>query len=68
MDASPLVESHGGMINRRKLLIHPPELSGNPTNSHLVANERNLAKEMMNLAFEISLFILHSDFLHASRL
>jgi hypothetical protein len=36
-------------IEREKLLIHPPELSGNPTSSHLVAKQEILAKEMMDL-------------------
>jgi hypothetical protein len=45
-------------INRIKLLIRAPELSGNLTSSHLVANQINLAKEMMNLSFEVYLFIL----------
>jgi hypothetical protein len=31
------MESHGGMLLMEKLLIHPPELSGNSTSSHLVA-------------------------------
>jgi hypothetical protein len=31
-------------INRGKLLICPPELSGNPTSSHLVANQEELGK------------------------
>jgi hypothetical protein len=33
-----------------ELLIRPPELSGNPTTSYLVAKQDELAKEMMNLA------------------
>jgi hypothetical protein len=33
-------------------LIHPPELSGNPTSSHLVAKQEELAKEIMNLALQ----------------
>jgi hypothetical protein len=33
-------------INKGKLLIHWPELSGNPTSSHLVAKHEELAKEM----------------------
>jgi hypothetical protein len=37
-------------INRGELLIRPPELSGNPTGSHLVAKKEELVKEMMNLA------------------
>jgi hypothetical protein len=31
-------------IDRRKLLICPPELSGNPTNSHLIAKQDKLVK------------------------
>jgi hypothetical protein len=42
-------------IGRGKLLIRSPELSGNPTSSHLVAKQEELAKEMMNLAYETSL-------------
>jgi hypothetical protein len=33
-----------------KLLIRPPELSGNSTSSHLVAKQKELAKEIINLA------------------
>jgi hypothetical protein len=29
-------------IDRRKFLIFPPQLSGNPTISHLVANQEEL--------------------------
>jgi hypothetical protein len=36
-------------IDKGKLLIHPPELSGNPS-SHLVAKLEELAKEMMDFA------------------
>jgi hypothetical protein len=32
-------------IGRGKLLIHPPELSENPTSSHLVVNQEELGKE-----------------------
>jgi hypothetical protein len=31
--------------NRGKLMIYPPELSGNPTNSHLVASKEDGLKE-----------------------
>jgi hypothetical protein len=44
--------------DRGKFLIHPPDLSDNPTSIHLLAIRRNLAKEIMNLAFDVSLFIL----------
>jgi hypothetical protein len=33
-----------------KLPIRPPELTGNPTSSHLVAKQEVLAKKIMNLA------------------
>jgi hypothetical protein len=53
------VEYHGGVISTgEKLLILAPELSGIPTSSHLVAKKEDLAKEILNLAFEVSLFIL----------
>jgi hypothetical protein len=44
------MENHGGMMSSRKLLIHPPELSANPTSSHLVAKHEKLMKEMMHFA------------------
>jgi hypothetical protein len=37
-------------IDRGKLLIHPPELSGKPTSSHPVPKYNEMAKEMMNFA------------------
>jgi hypothetical protein len=44
------MESHGGIIfTRIKLLIHPPQLFGNPTSSNLVAYQEKLVKE--NYAF-----------------
>jgi hypothetical protein len=48
-------------IDRVKLLIRPPELSGKSTRSHPIANQEELGEEMMTLAFDISLFILGSD-------
>jgi hypothetical protein len=35
-------------INTGKHIIHPTELSGNPTGSHLVAKQEEIAKDMMN--------------------
>jgi len=51
------MESHGGMIlSRGNFLIYLPELSGIfYQQSHLVAKQENMAKEMMNFAYEISL-------------
>jgi hypothetical protein len=47
-------------------MIRPPELSSNPANRDILKQiRRNLAKEIMNLAFGLSLFILLSDFVHA---
>jgi hypothetical protein len=34
---------------REKFVIHPPELSNNPTNSHLVAKQEELANKIENL-------------------
>jgi hypothetical protein len=42
----------------RKLLIRPPEFSGNSTNSHLIAKQEELEKEI-NLAYKI--FILYLE-------
>jgi hypothetical protein len=33
-------------IDRRKLLIRPPELSGNSANSHPIAKQEKLGEEM----------------------
>jgi hypothetical protein len=36
------IENHGGMnMHRGKLLTRPPELSGNPTSSHLVPTRKD---------------------------
>jgi hypothetical protein len=50
-------------IDRGKLLIRSPELSGKPTSSHLVAKLEELAKEIMNLSLWSSFFILQRDLL-----
>jgi hypothetical protein len=42
------------MISTRKTPIGPPELSGYPTSSYLVAKQEELAKKM-NLSYEIFL-------------
>jgi hypothetical protein len=47
---------HGGMISTGKLLIRLPELFGKPINSHLVANQEELAKEFMNFALRSIVF------------
>jgi hypothetical protein len=44
-----------------KLLIRQPELSCNPTSSHLVAKQEELAKEIMNFALQRISFILRRD-------
>jgi hypothetical protein len=43
-------------IDRGKLLIRPPVLSGDSTSSNLVVKQEELAKEIMNLALQ-SIFI-----------
>jgi hypothetical protein len=45
-------------IDRGQPKIHPRELSCNPTSSHLVAKQKRLTKEMMNLASRNISFIL----------
>jgi hypothetical protein len=46
-------------INRGKLPIHPPELSGNPTSDHLVAKQEELMKEIMHFALQS--YLLHTS-------
>jgi hypothetical protein len=48
------------MTDRAKLLIRPPELSSNYTNSHLVANQEELGEENYE-------FSLRSIFVHTSK-
>jgi hypothetical protein len=55
-----LGETWWNNMKRGKLKILPPELSDNPTSSHLVAKQEELAKEMMNLT-------LQSIFVHTSK-
>jgi hypothetical protein len=38
------MENHGGMISTVQLIIRPTELFGNPISSHLVAKQKELAK------------------------
>jgi hypothetical protein len=45
-----------------EFLIHPPKLSGNRTSCHVVANQQELAKEIMNLAHEISVLCFEGFF------
>jgi hypothetical protein len=52
------MENFGGMIPMGKFLIHPPELSGSPTSSHLVAEQEKLAKEIINVLYKIFFHIL----------
>jgi hypothetical protein len=54
-------------VNRRKLLIRLQELSGNFTSSHLVASMRNGRRKLWIQPREVFLFILASDFLHATK-
>jgi hypothetical protein len=50
-------------VSKGKLLIHPPELSGNPTSSHLIVNQEELGEGDEFGLMEASSFILQSDFL-----
>jgi hypothetical protein len=38
------MENHGGMISVGDILIRPPELSGNPTSSHLVGKQEEFGE------------------------
>jgi hypothetical protein len=44
-------------IDRGKLMIFPPEPSGNPTTRYVVAKQEELAKEIMNLAYKIVFYL-----------
>jgi hypothetical protein len=54
-----VIYEHGELgwndINRGKLLIRPAELWLSYQQIHLVARHKEMAKEMMNLAYKISL-------------
>jgi hypothetical protein len=41
------------ILDRGKLLTRPL-ISGNPTSSHLIAEQEEMAKETINLAYETS--------------
>jgi hypothetical protein len=41
------VESWWYDIDKGKLLVRTPDFSGNPTNSHLVAKQEELAKKII---------------------
>jgi hypothetical protein len=45
-------------MDRVKLLIRPPELSGQSTSCHLVAKQGELATEMMNFSVRSMSFML----------
>jgi hypothetical protein len=49
-----VIHEHGEQCwndtDKGKLLIPLPELSGNPSSSHLVAKQGELVKEMVNFA------------------
>jgi hypothetical protein len=48
-------ETWWNYIDRGELLIRPPELSGNFTSSHLVENQEELAKKVLNFVGEVFL-------------
>jgi hypothetical protein len=51
------VEPWWNDIDRKKVLIRPSELSGNPTSSHLVAKQEELEKEIINFVLRNIPFI-----------
>jgi hypothetical protein len=52
------IENRGGMISTRENSRFVHQSSGNPTRSHLLAKQEELAKEMMNVALRI--IIVHT--------
>jgi hypothetical protein len=52
-------------IDRGKLLIHPLELSGNPTISHLVENQEKLGEGNYEFGLQSNFVHTSSDFLYA---
>jgi hypothetical protein len=44
-------------IDRVKVVIRPPQLSGNPTSSHLVGKQEDLEKEIINFALRNISFV-----------
>jgi hypothetical protein len=48
------------MIWTEELMIRPPEPAGNYTSSHLVANQEEVAKEMLNFTLRSMSFIFHT--------
>jgi hypothetical protein len=54
------MENYGGMIlTGKKILIRPPELSSNPTGSHLVANQEELGEG--NSEFSLRSILMHAS-------
>jgi hypothetical protein len=61
------MENHGGMMSTEEnsWFVGSPQLSGNPTSSHLVAIRRNERRKLWIWPCEVSLFKLPKKFLHA---
>jgi hypothetical protein len=59
------LENQGGMISTGELLIRPPELSGNPKSSRLVASQEEFGEGNDEFSLPVSLFMLPEQFLHA---
>jgi hypothetical protein len=58
------MENHGGMTSAGVTSYSSTELSGNPTSSHLLATQQEVAMEMIIFALLIIAFILHTDLQH----
>jgi hypothetical protein len=56
--------NHGGMIST-ELLIHPPELSGNPASIYPVANQDELGERNYEFSLRSFLLIFRSGLSHA---
>jgi hypothetical protein len=66
----PIVHSQGDTwprrndIDREILLIHPPELSGNPTSNHLVANQKEHVEGNDEFGLWNAFILTSKSFLH----
>jgi hypothetical protein len=57
------MQNHGGKISTRgKLLIYPPELSGNPTSSQLPSSKPGGTDKEMILSYEVCLSYFKGTF------
>jgi hypothetical protein len=56
------MENHGGMISTEETDVSTRALWQSYQQRHLIEKQEKLAREMINLAFQVTLFIVRSDF------